>query len=140
MQRSPLKPRLALFCTTLLCTALVDATAPVYGDAAAESATRLLDQVKYLASDELDGRGVGTQGSHVDDAVVPCGVVDILGKDTTNELPLPRVVFLDHLLGGGPIDALVAEHPGRALVDRCGDSQAQPEAMVEEPVRAATCS
>jgi hypothetical protein len=31
-------------------------------DSAAETKTRLLDHVKYLASDELEGRGVGTAG------------------------------------------------------------------------------
>jgi len=32
------------------------------GDSTTESKTRLLDHVKYLASDELEGRGVGTKG------------------------------------------------------------------------------
>jgi len=34
----------------------------VRGDATTESQSRLLNDVKYLASDELEGRGVGTQG------------------------------------------------------------------------------
>src|SRR5580765_836061 len=37
--------------------------APVYsGDAAAVSQQRLLTDIKYLASDELEGRGVGLPG------------------------------------------------------------------------------
>jgi len=37
--------------------------APVYsGDAVAESEQRLLNDIKYLASDELEGRGVGLKG------------------------------------------------------------------------------
>jgi hypothetical protein len=37
--------------------------APVYsGDAVAESQQRLLTDIKYLASDELEGRGVGLKG------------------------------------------------------------------------------
>jgi hypothetical protein len=37
--------------------------APVYsGDAVAESEQRLLSDIKYLASDELEGRGVGLKG------------------------------------------------------------------------------
>jgi hypothetical protein len=35
---------------------------PVYGDAATESQARLLNDVKFLASDDLQGRGVGTDG------------------------------------------------------------------------------
>jgi len=35
---------------------------PVFGDAVPEAQTRLLEGVKYLASDDLDGRGVGTDG------------------------------------------------------------------------------
>jgi acetylornithine deacetylase/succinyl-diaminopimelate desuccinylase-like protein len=35
---------------------------PVFGDAANESESRLLKDIKYLASDELEGRGVGTNG------------------------------------------------------------------------------
>ncbi|MSR59356.1 MAG: M20/M25/M40 family metallo-hydrolase [Planctomycetaceae bacterium] len=36
---------------------------PVYpGDAVAESQQRLLDDIKYLSSDELEGRGVGLKG------------------------------------------------------------------------------
>jgi hypothetical protein len=37
-------------------------TFPVYGDRTTESQTRLLGDVKYLASDELEGRGVGSGG------------------------------------------------------------------------------
>ena len=57
--------RLAIYCT-LLCsvTALVlSEIAPVWaGDAVAESEQRLLSDIKYLASDELEGRGVGLAG------------------------------------------------------------------------------
>ncbi len=35
---------------------------PVFGDATTESQTRLLSAIKYLASDDLEGRGVGTKG------------------------------------------------------------------------------
>ena len=36
---------------------------PVFaGDTAADSEARLLNDVKYLASDELEGRGVGLKG------------------------------------------------------------------------------
>src|SRR6266478_3426235 len=46
-----------LFTTALLALA---GLAPVYsGDAVAESEQRLLTDIKYLASDELEGRGVG---------------------------------------------------------------------------------
>lgn len=34
----------------------------VYGDSANTTAARLLNDLKYLASDELEGRGVGTEG------------------------------------------------------------------------------
>ncbi|MBT6494163.1 MAG: aminopeptidase, partial [Planctomycetaceae bacterium] len=37
-------------------------TFPVFGEAANESESRLLKDIKYLASDELEGRGVGTNG------------------------------------------------------------------------------
>ena len=37
-------------------------TFPVFGDAANELESRLLKDIKYLASDELEGRGVGTDG------------------------------------------------------------------------------
>ncbi len=41
----------------------VSILAPVYsGDAVAESEQRLLTDIKYLASDELEGRGVGMKG------------------------------------------------------------------------------
>jgi hypothetical protein len=35
---------------------------PVYGDRATEIESRLLSGIKYLAADELEGRGVGTNG------------------------------------------------------------------------------
>lgn len=35
---------------------------PAYGDALPEIKGRLLNDIKYLASDELEGRGVGTEG------------------------------------------------------------------------------
>src|SRR5690606_27500069 len=35
---------------------------PALADATTEVETRLLDNIKYLASDEMEGRGVGTQG------------------------------------------------------------------------------
>ncbi len=38
---------------------------PLRGDAVAESKTRLLEDIKFLASDELEGRGVGTNGLNV---------------------------------------------------------------------------
>jgi len=38
------------------------ATLPVYGDRATEIESRMLDDIKYLSSDELEGRGVGTDG------------------------------------------------------------------------------
>jgi hypothetical protein len=42
---------------------LAVANPPARGaDVSAETKTRLLDHVKYLASDELEGRGIGTQG------------------------------------------------------------------------------
>jgi Peptidase family M28/PDZ domain/PA domain len=37
-------------------------TMPLRGDALPEVKTRLLDDAKYLASDDLEGRGVGTKG------------------------------------------------------------------------------
>ena len=47
-----------------LCVALLAATwaAPGLAEDAAVVERRLTDTVKYLASDELEGRGVGTQG------------------------------------------------------------------------------
>jgi hypothetical protein len=51
---------LLLFAATLFGLA---SFAPVYsGDAVAESEQRLLTDIKYLASDELEGRGVGLKG------------------------------------------------------------------------------
>src|SRR5262249_38893855 len=51
---------LPLFAATLLGLA---SFAPVYsGDAVAEAEQRLLTDIKYLASDDLEGRGVGMKG------------------------------------------------------------------------------
>src|SRR5262249_61155877 len=51
---------LPLFAATLFAFA---GLAPVYsGDAVAEAEQRLLTDIKYLASDELEGRGVGLKG------------------------------------------------------------------------------
>ena len=57
--------RLALRCTLLLsvATLALSGIAPAWsGDAVAESEQRLLTDIKYLASDELEGRGVGLAG------------------------------------------------------------------------------
>jgi hypothetical protein len=48
---------LATICVLATATALLAG-----GDAVTETENRLLDEVKYLASDELQGRGVGTEG------------------------------------------------------------------------------
>ena len=56
---------LAVRCVTLISAALMALAAqvPVYsGDSVAESEQRLLTDIKYLASDELEGRGVGLKG------------------------------------------------------------------------------
>lgn len=45
-----------------LAALLVACSFPVRGDALPDVKARLLDDVKYLASDELEGRGVGTKG------------------------------------------------------------------------------
>lgn len=45
-----------------VCAVLAVSGVAARGDAVTEAETRLLDQVKYLASDELEGRGVGTKG------------------------------------------------------------------------------
>ena len=61
-----LRAGLSLSCGTRLglCRALLAATwaAPGLAEDAAAVERRLTDTVKYLASDELEGRGVGTQG------------------------------------------------------------------------------
>ena len=46
---------------SLLCALAISASA-LFAETAAETGTRMLDDVKYLASDELRGRGVGTEG------------------------------------------------------------------------------
>ena len=50
----------AMFGCSLLLMAAV--TLPLHGEALPEIKARLLDDVKYLASDELEGRGPGTNG------------------------------------------------------------------------------
>jgi len=45
-----------------VCLLVLSSVLPVYGDAASDSAQRLSDSVKYLASDALEGRGIGTKG------------------------------------------------------------------------------
>ena len=50
----------AIVCCSLLLLAAW--TVPTRGDAIPEAKARLLEDVKYLASDELEGRGVGTKG------------------------------------------------------------------------------
>src|SRR5258708_16710583 len=55
----------ALRCTVLFSVAALalSGIAPAWsGDAVAESEQRLLTDIKYLASDELEGRGVGLAG------------------------------------------------------------------------------
>lgn len=48
---------------SLAVTAIVSISLlPVLGDAVPEARTRVLDEVRYLASDDLEGRGVGTDG------------------------------------------------------------------------------
>src|SRR5438874_1410060 len=57
--------RLALRCSLLFSIAVLafSSLAPVYsGDAATVSQQRLLTDIKYLSSDELEGRGVGLPG------------------------------------------------------------------------------
>ena len=57
--------RVALRCTLLFSVAALALSgfAPAWsGDAVAESEQRLLTDIKYLASDELEGRGVGLAG------------------------------------------------------------------------------
>lgn len=49
----------AVSCLSLL---LFVANVPLRGEAITETKSRLLEDVKYLASDELEGRGVGTNG------------------------------------------------------------------------------
>ena len=48
-----------VWCSVLLVAAW---TVPLRGEAIVEAKARLLEDVKYLASDELEGRGVGTNG------------------------------------------------------------------------------
>lgn len=48
--------------TAAICAVATLVAARVFADAATESQTRLLGGVKYLASDDLEGRGVGTDG------------------------------------------------------------------------------
>ena len=48
-----------------LLSILVASVLPLRGDALPESKTRLLEDIKFLASDELEGRGVGTNGLNV---------------------------------------------------------------------------
>lgn len=50
----------AIACCSLLLVAAW--TVPLRGEAIVEAKARLLEDVKYLASDELEGRGVGTNG------------------------------------------------------------------------------
>ena len=57
----PTLRRVALLTTLLL--PLFAAAWPVFsGEATTESQQHLLSDIKYLASDELEGRGVGTKG------------------------------------------------------------------------------
>jgi hypothetical protein len=44
---------------------LAVAAIPLFGDAVVESQVRLLNDIKFLASDDLEGRGVGTSGLNV---------------------------------------------------------------------------
>ena len=44
---------------------LAVAAIPLFGDAVLESQVRLLNDIKFLASDDLEGRGVGTSGLNV---------------------------------------------------------------------------
>lgn len=44
---------------------LVVSVCRLWGDAVPEAKTRLLEDIKFLASDELEGRGVGTNGLNV---------------------------------------------------------------------------
>ncbi|HLJ11267.1 MAG TPA: M28 family peptidase, partial [Planctomycetaceae bacterium] len=59
-------PAFAIRCAAVIFAAAVlaiSAVAPVFsGDAVAESQARLLSDIKYLSSDELEGRGVGLPG------------------------------------------------------------------------------
>src|SRR5262245_31140869 len=58
--KAPKSRLLPLFAATFLALA---GLAPVYsGDAVAESEQRLLTDIKYLSSDDLEGRGVGMKG------------------------------------------------------------------------------
>jgi hypothetical protein len=50
----------AVCCATILLA--LACTLPVRGEALSEAKARLLEDVKYLASDDLEGRGVGTKG------------------------------------------------------------------------------
>ncbi|WP_373652748.1 M28 family peptidase [Schlesneria sp. DSM 10557] len=44
---------------------LAFAAYPLFGDAVVESQVRLLNDIKFLASDDLEGRGVGTSGLNI---------------------------------------------------------------------------
>jgi hypothetical protein len=47
---------------TIACLLLAAAAVRSQADARTDTETRLLDEIKYLASDELEGRGIGTEG------------------------------------------------------------------------------
>ena len=57
----PLK-RLAVSVALLLLVLSTSVRVPLAGDAVPESQQRLLRDIQYLASDELEGRGVGLKG------------------------------------------------------------------------------
>ena len=59
LQRNGFAGRPSLVTVLLFVLALA---VPVFGDPPTESETRLLNDIKYLASDELEGRGIGTKG------------------------------------------------------------------------------
>ena len=56
------KARVLVLSFGAVCLLVLSSALPVYGDAAGESAQRLSDSDKYLSSDALEGRGIGTKG------------------------------------------------------------------------------
>ena len=64
MKRVSVVRRFLSICPALVLLLISALLIPAYGfgDAEADSQSRLIDTVKYLASDELEGRGVGTHG------------------------------------------------------------------------------
>lgn len=51
-----------LFFAALFCSVVLAAVLPAFSDAPGESQQHLLQDIKYLASDDLEGRGIGTKG------------------------------------------------------------------------------